>query len=139
MSPLDESALRRPEFVEGDRIRLCDGQEWSFPRPIVEIYAVPGDDGIYRFEGMRRRRFGPDFDRKLDAFAATAGKTYREQLESLLQVAVDLLGRNYDLKPADFGELLAWRRDDESNDDMWRAIAEVAGGFAPKADAVGSG
>lgn len=135
---LDESALRRAEFVEGEAIPLGDGQSWSFPRPILEIYPTPGDDGVYKFEGVRRRRFGPDFERKLDAFAATAGAGYREQLEALLQVAVDLLGRNYDLKPEDYGVLLPWRPRDEANDAMWGAIAEVAGGFAPKAEAVGS-
>lgn len=135
---LDEAALRRPEFTEGEPIVLGDGQEWSFPRPILEVYPTPGDDGVYRFEGVRRRIFGPDFERKLEAFAATAGKSYRDQLGALVQVAVDLLGRNYDLKPEDYGVMLPWRPRDDANDAMWGSIAEVVGGFAPKADAVGS-
>lgn len=133
---LDESALRRAEFVEGETIVLGDGQGWEFPKPVLELYPVPGPDGRLRFEGLRRS-FGPDYDRKIDAFAESdAG----ESLNALLDLAVDLLGRNYDLEPEDYAAILSWRPNDEANEEMWRSITAVAmGRDAPKAGAVGSG
>lgn len=135
MSRLDEAALRRPEFVEGEPIVLADGQEWTFPKPVLELYPIPGPDGRLRFEGLRRS-FGEDYDRKIDAFADSPPA---ESLNALLDLAVDLLDRNYTLQPADYGVLLCWRPGDEDNEAMWHAITEVAmGRDAPKAGAVGS-
>jgi hypothetical protein len=133
---LDERALRKPEFVEGEPIRLGDGHVWHFPRPIVEAYAVPDASGHFRFDGIRRRQFGAEFDRKLDAFRASDGLA--DQMEALLNLAVDLLSRNYDLKADEFAQLLVWRPGDDDNFATWQAIADVAGGYAPKAEAVGS-
>jgi hypothetical protein len=132
---LDEEALRRPEFVEGEPIELGDGQSWHFPRPVLELYPVPGPDGRLRFDGVRRS-FGEDYDRKLDAFVAATGL---DEMNAALEVAVDLLDRNYDLTPEDYGSLLRWRPGDEENAAMWQAIADVAlGRDAPKPTAVGS-
>lgn len=135
MSPLDEAALRRPEFAHGEPIVLADGQSWYFPRPLLELYPVPGPDGTLRFDGTRRN-FGEDFDRKLDTFVEAQGV---DELNAMLDLAVDLLGRNYALQPADYGTLLPWRPRDEDNAAMWQAIVNAAlGRDAPKPSAGGS-
>ena len=61
---LDEQSLRRPEFTEGRKVTLGDGQEWVFPQPHAILYPVFGPDrkislGFgysygYEYRGLRR-------------------------------------------------------------------------------------
>lgn len=127
-----ESECRRPTFTPGVPIVLADGQAWHFPRPSFELFPEVGPDG--RVSGIgRASTFGPEYEDLLEAF-------YRDdsdRLRGMFALAVDLLGRNYDLAPADFRCLLRFRRGDPDREATWRQILDVAEGNGPKAWPVG--
>lgn len=133
----DEKALRRAEWVEGVPIRLGDGQEWTFPEPILMFLPAFDAAGQVTGFGTARRSFGPAWDEKLDAFVE-AGNGSLDEVNRLLVLAVDLLTRNYDLGPDGFRQLLPMHADG-SNRDMWEQIASVVlGTHSPKALPAGS-
>jgi len=76
-----ETILRRPTFRDGTRIRMADDQEWSFPDP-----PPPGTD--VQFDALVAAR------REAEDCAAV--------LQIELAIAILLLSRNYNLKPADY-------------------------------------
>lgn len=134
---LDEQALRRPEFAEGIPIRLTDGQEWHFPEPVLTFLPEFDAAGEVTGFGAARRSFGPDWDRKLDAFVE-ADPGSLDEVNHLLILAVDLLRRNYTLGPADLRTLLPLSADGTDRA-MWEEIATVIlGTHAPKPSADGS-
>ena len=134
-----EAEKRKPGFTPGVPIVLSDGQAWEFPRPtvaITEFIPTFGPDGA--IGAGARRRFGGDYDAKLEAFQAAGGGV--AELTALFALAVDLLGRNYDLTPAEYQRILVFRPGDETNRETWQAIANVAqGDDGPKPSPVGDG
>jgi hypothetical protein len=132
MTTPDEPSLRRDDFREGVPIRLWDGREWTFPRPMVAgFYPHRGPDGALEF--VPGFDLGPEYDRLTDRYVEEEDP--RESSELLLNVAALLLLRNYRLTDADL-PLLLYRvpatdaRYDEC-DAMWRSIVGVAFGIDP--------
>lgn len=114
-------------------IALADGQAWHFPRPTIDVFPAFRDDGAVELAG--RPSFGPAYDDLIDAFHQAA--TPADQLRALFALAIDLLGRNYDLAPADFTRLLRFRGGDPECEATWQQIVDVALGRGPKACPVG--
>jgi hypothetical protein len=137
--PLDEKALRRPEFQEGVPVTLSDGQAWHFPRPVLAGFGFTrGADGRTR---LVRSFDAPDgFDRLVDAFVNAEGPS--EEAVALADLAYDLLSRNYSLSFADCRPLLRLAAAGDpgaaGSDAMWSEIADVAMGRGPKPTPAGS-
>jgi hypothetical protein len=133
---LDEKALRKPGWSEGEWVTLCDGKAWCFPRIILDLGPEIGEDGSVDL-GKPRPSLDDAYDRLLDAYIASNNAL--EEARALMRIAVHLLGFNYDLTPGDYRVLLRRRIGDQANLEIWRAIAEVAiGNDAPKPTAAGS-
>jgi hypothetical protein len=129
-----EKRWRKPE-ASGIPITLADGEAWLFPRPKVGLSALVDSTGRPRFAQKSTRSFGADYDALVDAFIEADDGV--NEAEALLALAVDLLGRNYDLAPSELVTLLPRWFDDDANQEMWRAIADAALGRAPKPTPVG--
>lgn len=126
---LDEQALRHPEFAGGVPITLFDGQDWTFPIPIVEsFYPKRGADGKTRqalgFE------WGPDYDDLVEAFVSS--EYVRDETLALYDLAFDLLRRNYDVTFDDMRHILKRYKDGDPRYEAmlatYQAIASVAMG-----------
>lgn len=135
MPRLDERALRREGFSDGPRIQLGDGQEWTFPRPAIRTYPIRREGG--GFEMGARLTYGRAFaDRWEDIYDAEPGW---DQVAIVLELAAELLSRNYDLDDRALGALLARDFQEEGNREMWTEIESVLQGtYAPKLSAGGS-
>jgi hypothetical protein len=137
-SPLDEQALRKEGFVEGEAIRLWDGQTWHLPKPaIVGFYPRPSVDTPGKFDLCRSFDVGADYDALIDAYLGDP------TLTNLIALAWVLLSRNYSLQPADLSGLLFRVMKEhpryEENEAMFEAVADVCLGRAPKPSPAGSG
>lgn len=148
MPRLDERALRRDTFTDGPRIVLGDGQEWTLPKPVIDLDApkrvdfrpTVGPDGQLVMDGGRllfESSFGPEWDARVEAFQIA--EPGLEETNLLLNLAWDLLQRNYALEAAEAYYLLPVRTNDEANAAMWEAIVDVILGRSPKPTASGSG
>jgi hypothetical protein len=129
-----EANSRREPFLGGEAITLGDGRPWYFPKPKVGSLPQLGEDGEIRFD-RARRSFGPEYDAKVDVYLEAEDGV--GELNALCVLAVDLLGRNYELSVPERLSLLPRWFDDDTNTDMWRAIADVALGRSPKPIPVG--
>ena len=130
-----ESDCRRPAFADGVPIVLADGQPWTFPRPLLGLFPERGDDGALRFGEKARFNFGRDYDGLVDELlAADDGKA---EATALLQLAADLLSRNYAVPADGLCSLLPRLIGCDRNAEMWREIADVALGRGPKPTPVG--
>lgn len=134
---LDEKSLRKPEFSEGYKVKLADGQEWTFPKPLVwECRFVFEDE-----KATMLRKFPSEH---IDAISDIFDSDGIEQIEKCANLAAKLLKRNYELGNDDLRSLLVYRLDEdghqtEENAEMWDSIMEVAmGASGPKVSAVGS-
>jgi hypothetical protein len=102
---VDEQSVRRPGFVEGTRIRLANGQEWTFPdhppsKEDVEHQAVLREIG--------------------------EAEDAADLLRAELALAIHLLSRNYDLTPEGFQAILDFAPGDPVLAEMQRAVHELA-------------
>jgi len=135
MPRLDEVALRAPGFTPGVPIRLADGQEWSFPKPVVKLCPVLDDDGAVSIGGVPS--FGPDYDDLVEAWYASHSLGPPDQIKAMFALGVDLLKRNYTLTPADLRRLLRFHGADAADQQTWEQIADVATGKSPKPSPAG--
>lgn len=122
--PLDEAALRRPEWTEGTKVRLCDGQEWTFPRPVIGFTPVR-KDGVWTAE--QRPPYGDEFQAEKTAYLAMPRDTmdqYVAWVGKRINLAAELLYRNYDLTDDQLVELLDMSDDDQCID-MWNQIERL--------------
>lgn len=136
MSPLDEKALRKPEWNEatGQWLTLADGQSWLFPKPVVRLKPKRVEGKITLSSSVSS--FGPDFDAKVKAL-----DDENDFVVAVFELADDLFARNYDLSEDDRLELLAWnpQPDPETGDPFLGAIVAIARGTnAPKLSTAGS-
>lgn len=95
----DEMALRRPEFRPGISIRLADGQFWTFPAPSSPERA--GEGGA---SGPGHSQPDSEYDDLIGGVLEAEDEV--ERLRAELALAIHLLGKNYDLEPADYGRVL---------------------------------
>ncbi len=133
MIPLDEAALRRPEWVEGVAIRLADGAEWHFPKPLFELFPVVAENGSVELGG--KPTFDAGYDDLLESYLASVDPL--DRVKALFALAVDLLKRNYTLAPADYQRLLRFHGPNTTHQATWAQIASVATGSSPKPSPVG--
>ncbi len=85
-----ETTLRRPTFRDGNRIRMADDQEWSFPDP-----PPAGVDA--------------QFDALVEALREA--EDHDEVLRIELAISILLLSRNYNLTPADYRRIFDFEGD----------------------------
>ena len=137
--PLDEKLLRRPSFSEGYAIRLCDGQEWTFPKPWLRFVPKRKEDGMF---GMAvENSYGPEYSSLVDRYTTLEPGPDGDfdRLELRMHMAATLLIQNYDLSDDDLADLLAFEPDHQDNVSMWvNEIMRVLLGLAPKPSADGS-
>lgn len=136
---LDEKALRKPGFVEGVRVTLGDGQEWSFPRPQLRLVPGRAEDGS--FELKNRPTFGPHRQADLDAVLIGADgdgdDAFFNWLQARTRLVCGLLLDNYDLEDAALETLLPIEFGDDANAAMWGDIHGAIMGRESKPSAVG--
>lgn len=135
---LDEQSLRRPEFTEGYKVALGDGQEWTFPKALVRFVPVAAPDG--RLKLGQAAPYGADYQAELSTLLDGSDDTpegrYKEVV-AIMQLAAKLLLRNYDLTLEQLQSLLYYDVDGSTRP-MWDAIDKVIVGESPKPSAVGS-
>lgn len=134
MALIIEADRRRPEFIGGIEVRLSDGQLWTVPKPRVRIRPARVD-GVMQLVGLFT--FGDAYDAKWQAFAAARSK--REEWAGLLDLAFDLLQRNYDLTDDELSGLFAWDADDPEAEARLEALGAIVSGESPKPSPGGSG
>ena len=133
---LDERALRRPEFTEGTRIVLGDGQAWTFPPSWLRLYPGRGQDGEFTVGGGMG--FGSAYDDLIDRLIDCDPGDTAGRLALQFQMAAALLNRNYELSDRDLRELLVIDLADPACEPRWRQINQVLLGSPPKPSADGS-
>jgi hypothetical protein len=136
MFVLNERELRRPEFSEGHKAVLADGQEWTFPRPVLRFRPVRDKDAKFGMGGD----WGHDLEyrRLRDALVDCDQEQTFEMMSLQLQIAANLLLRNYALSDDQLGTLVYFDFDDPANATMWEGLTEVIFASPPKPLADGS-
>lgn len=129
-----EASVRKPEFTEGRMVRLADGQEWTFPAPVLALAPYRKEDGSL---GLRRSPpFGPDFqaglDRYIDRISDESDDDVLETLTMRLTLAVDLLSRNYNLTDGLVETLFSLDLASDESLKMWDEIDSAIIGRSPK-------
>jgi hypothetical protein len=127
---LDEKALRKPGFQPGFKIKLADGQEWVFPKPRLRFFPKIGDDGSVGVDGGAT--FGSECDGQLDAIFGVDETDAFERLRLKFEMAVRLLGANYELKPEDYRQLIVLEPGDDASETMWEELTALMAGNTPK-------
>jgi hypothetical protein len=102
---VNEQNRRRPDFVEGTRVRMADGQDWSFPD------RLPSKDDREHIAVLREILEVEDRD---------------ELLGAELALTIFLLARNYDLTPDDFAAILRFAPGDPAQPRMQAAVHALA-------------
>ena len=138
---LIEKARRRAEFDPQGcvAIRLADGQDWFFPRPILELrprFTATADPatGYLTREDLdvghlnRYVTHGEDLDGLIEAIGQA--EPSEALILAVLRLGGDLLLRNYDLMQDELERLFRYRVDDETgaSDKMLSDIIDVATG-----------
>jgi hypothetical protein len=134
MTSIVEKDRRREEFLGGIEVRLSDGQIWLVPKPRVRIRPVRDASGM-RLVGLFT--FGDAYNAKWEAWAGATSNS--AQKAALLDLAFDLLQRNYELSDDELSDLLAWDPEDPEGEARMEALAAIAGGESPKPSPGGSG
>lgn len=140
---LDERALRKPEFTEGEWLKLGDGQSWCLPKPTLrEFRPTFSADGGAKFDGMALKTFGDGHLTRLDDLMETDPGV--EQIEKIASLGAILIRRNYSITDEQLGSLLTYviGPDGDLTDEcqaMWQALVNVAAGVGrPKVIPSGS-
>jgi hypothetical protein len=127
---LNEVELRTPEFTEGCRIKLADGQEWSFPRPHFRFW--PSRDASGKIVVSARNTFDDEY-RQLFMDYMNADRDDAYAMWTLkLQIACHLLLCNYAIPDDALGELLPVDFENETNQEMWMELGPILMGQLPK-------
>jgi len=126
---LDEKSLRKPGFTEGHKLKLADGQEWTFPRPRIRLKPKIVDGKVEIGGGPS---FGPEYDEQLDILFGAVEVDPVERLRVKFDMAVRLLAANYNLKPEDYAELIILEPGEPTSDERWEQLSNVLLGNAPK-------
>lgn len=123
---LDETAKRRPGFLEGDsvRVELADGQRWAFPRPYLEI-RPKFVDGVAT-TSYRALSYSRTTDDLLAMLADADG--FMQTASIVATIAGILLRMNYDLVDDELDQILAYRADDPTSAAWVGTVVEIAMG-----------
>ena len=128
-----EPQFRRPNFdSDGPRVRLADGQEWTFPRVKLSHRLDAARGGLART--ARVEGYLPESRAYTDAlqdWLAGGGDFYAKTLA----LAWQLLGLNYDLPGDAAGELFAFDEPESAEEapPLVLALMPVLQGRRPKA------
>jgi hypothetical protein len=107
----DETSRRRPDFRDGTRIRLADGQKWTLPAPPKPTERIVGP-------------FPPQYDDLIQAVRESETASDRRLAE--LALAIFLLGHNYRLSATDYEQLLGFAPESEQLADWQSAFGRIA-------------
>lgn len=128
---LDEPALRRPEFREGPKIKLADGQDWAFPEPRIQLFPVRNPK-TGEIEVGGGPSWGDNYRDWLDAYVNTGEDEIYDRISLQFRMASDLLLKNYTLSDQDLGRLLVIDVGSEESSQRWSEIISVLLGNLPK-------
>ena len=132
----DEASARRPEFSDGPKVVLGDGQTWTLPRPWLRLY--PNRDGDGRIGVGGGLSFGSDFEELIDELTGCDPDDHAGRLAIQFRMAASLLLRNYTLTDRDLRRLLVVDAQDPDCRDRWARLNQVLTGRSPKPSADGS-
>ena len=151
---IDEASRQRPDWIEGNPIKLEDGQDWHFPKITKEfrVHARSPRDaafGVGVSPVETNRRFGAAFWAKHRAMTEAianqpangsdeAAEAAVARFQAVADVAWDLLERQYTLSEDELVELLPLILGDEDNKAVWDAIIDHALGISPKPSPAGN-
>lgn len=138
---LSEQEFRLGMFEDGTPVRLADGQEWQFPRPIVRLAPANNDQG---WKTVLVRSDGGVFAELMAKYEAIGDDATIASLASVeLAIAKHLLTSNYGLSDEQVGSLLQFGYDEKTDpegSEIRRAVMGVVFGYgAPKPSDVGDG
>ena len=126
---LNEKALRKDSFTEGAVVKLADQQEWTFPKPTIELLPII-TEGKAIF-GPARPSFGQEYWELFETYAQAENSG--ETMAALLNLAIYIIRKNYDISDEDVVNLFPFVYGDDENSEMWGQIADVAmGNGSPK-------
>lgn len=104
-------------------ITLADGQEWGFPRPILEIHPI--FSGGKTVDYTTHITMGPELDVLIQAIAAGEMDAV-SQIQSVMLCGALLLKRNYDITDEELPRLFSYRAGDPASEEMIANIIAVA-------------
>jgi len=126
-----ERDLRRADFRGGTPITMSDGQDWTFPRPVLVVTLTDEELGFDLESGL-----GRDFDAALTEMEES--RSDREFFAKFARVVRMMLSVNYDLPPGVLGTLFRVPKEGFFDDEIVQAILGVTRGQdAPKAGDAG--
>jgi hypothetical protein len=102
---IDELALRRPSFEEGEHIRLANGQEWTLPNH------PPYNDDLEHQDVLR---------------GIIEAEDVPERLRAELALTILLLSRNYDLLPEEYHSILEFAPGDPQLGELQDTVHQLA-------------
>jgi hypothetical protein len=132
----DETGARRPDFSDGPKVTLGDGQVWTLPRPWLRLYPHRDADGRIGVGGGLS--FGPEYEALIDELTDCDPDDQAARLSIQFRLAALLLLRNYDLTDRDLRRLLVVDADDADCRDRWARLNQALTGRLPKPSADGS-
>jgi hypothetical protein len=135
---IDEQGKRRPECDEANSVavRLADGQEWLFPRPMLELRAAFRDGKAVSAYPVRA------YDRELEELVEALGQCTDDTalLCGAATLGAWLLARNYELTDDELNTLFVGRPSDPASWEWVQEVMAVAtSSHRPKPSAVGCG
>lgn len=135
---LDERALRRPEFQDGQEVVMSDGQGWTLPFPVVVgtgAFPLYAPDGEF-MQIVPRVVLDGDLDTILED--AAFGEPHEVEA-AVMRAGVQLLINNYTLTRRQAARLVQLRTNDPANQARYDGIFQTLIGERsdPKPSAVG--
>jgi hypothetical protein len=128
---LNEIALRKPEFQDGVKVRLADGQAWSFPLPKIHLAPEFAGEGSVSV-GLKPTGMGLDYDRHYDVLTGAKDADPVDTWVARFSCAATLLRANYAVTNDDISSLFRWCATDPESDATWNQIDAITRGVHPK-------
>lgn len=149
---IDEKSRRKPCFNESRShpVVLADGQTWWLRKPVFRVVSGDGPGGVEQgltLPGVdfaaARKRLHEAIELSLRLEGAAEGDAAAEWAAhpdlylpaAQMELGRCLLGANYDLEPAEYGQLLQFGYDEDEDPEgcaILDAVMGVARGDAPK-------
>jgi hypothetical protein len=129
---LNEMALRKPDFQDGTRIKLGDGQEWTFRNPRMRLIPKRGEDGVINTALKIAPGQGDAIEKAMTAYWDMVPDGPLGSLGLKFNLAVNLLLANYDLTDEHLESLIYMDADEPENKQLWKSIEALIQGERPK-------